>query len=63
MSKTKGMNQICIDEARTYDSLMTNFIIVHSFAFAATIFREIFSTETSLLGQAMRIMEITMIVT
>ena len=55
------MSPACQKEAVDYHSLMTRFLATHIVTLIACLSREIYSAETDLFGQFMRIIEIVCI--
>lgn len=55
---TAEMGAACLKEAEQYDSVMRMFMTVHIIAFFACVYREIFSSKTTIFAQFIRIMEI-----
>lgn len=55
------MSPVCQKEAVDYHSLMTRFLATHIVTLIACLSREIYSAETDLFGQFMRIIEIVCI--
>jgi len=56
-----AMSPACQKEAVDYHSLMTRFLATHIVTLIACLSREIYSAETDLFGQFMRIIEIVCI--
>lgn len=61
MAKTEGLSSVCITEASSWDYLIKFMNINHLILFVANLYREIYSAQTSMLGQFMRLAEITCI--
>ena len=58
VEKAQGMHSACLLEAQAYDSIINMFMAMHVITFLATLFREIYNTDVSLLGQILRIVEV-----
>ena len=58
IAATNNMHVTCQEEAKDLDWILNIFLIAHCLSFFATAYREMYSAQTNLGGQMMRIIEV-----